>query len=75
MAVNPWAAIPGGNPFSGSSITSALSGFSALGNDITSASFWKRVVEVLVGVILLAVGLAKLTDAVPTATKIAKAVS
>jgi hypothetical protein len=75
MAVNPWAAIPGGNPFAGSSASSLLSGLSSLGSDVTSASFWKRVVEVLLGIVILAVGMAKLTDAVPAATKLAKAVS
>lgn len=42
--------------------------FSKLGN----ANTWVRVGQVIVGVILLAVGVARITHAVPVATKIAK---
>lgn len=54
-----------------------LSGLAAIGDffgRLGQASTWIRVAEVLLGVILLAVGVAELTNAVPVATKIAKAV-
>lgn len=41
---------------------------------LSNANTWIRVAEVLVGVLLIAVGVAQLTHAVPIATKIAKAV-
>jgi hypothetical protein len=41
---------------------------------LTSGALWVRVGEVLVGLLLIAVGVARLTDAVPIATTIAKAV-
>lgn len=48
-----------------------ISGFlSALAN----ANTWVRVAEVLIGVVLIAVGIAELTNAVPAATKIARVV-
>lgn len=39
---------------------------------LTQANTWIRVGEVLLGIVLLAVGVARLTNAVPAATKIAK---
>jgi hypothetical protein len=50
------------------SLVSVTGFLSALANPNT----WLRVAEVGLGVILLAVGIAKLTNAVPVATKIAK---
>jgi hypothetical protein len=43
-------------------------------SDLTSANFWLRLGEVVLGLILIAVGVAELTHAVPVATHIAKAV-
>jgi hypothetical protein len=48
-----------------------LSGLSA----IFQANIWIRVAEVVLGLVLVAVGLAKMTNAVPVATKIAKVVA
>jgi Na+/phosphate symporter len=41
---------------------------------LTEKSTWIRVGEVVLGLILIAVGLARITHAVPVATKIAKTV-
>lgn len=38
---------------------------------LASASLWERVAQVAIGIVLIAAGVAKLTDAVPIATKIA----
>lgn len=43
-------------------------------SDLTSANFWLRLSEVVLGLILIAVGVAELTHAVPVATHIAKTV-
>lgn len=54
-----------------------LSGVAAIGdffNRLGQASTWIRVGEVVLGLILLAVGIAKITNAVPIATKVAKAI-
>lgn len=57
---------------------SASHAASNVSNDVLKplfqASIWIRVAEVGLGVILIAIGVAKLTNAVPVATKIAKAV-
>lgn len=42
---------------------------------LQSSSLWLRIAEGLIGLVLLAVGVAKLTGAVPAATKIARAVA
>lgn len=55
----------GGKAVAGVSVTGFLSA-------LTNAATWLRVAEVGLGIILLAVGVAKLTNAVPVATKIAK---
>jgi len=39
--------------------------------DLTSANFWLRLGEVVLGLLLIAVGVAELTHAVPLATKVA----
>jgi hypothetical protein len=39
---------------------------------LTSAALWLRIAEVALGLILIAVGVAKLTNALPAATKVAK---
>lgn len=52
-------------------IPNPLSGVEA----IFQANIWIRVAEVVLGLVLVAVGLAKLTNAVPAATKIAKVVA
>lgn len=41
---------------------------------LTEANVWLRVAEVAIGVVLISVGLAKMTNAVPAATKIAEVV-
>lgn len=59
------------------SIPSPLSGLAAIGDFFSRlgrANTWIRAGEVLAGLILLAVGVAKLTRAVPIATKIAGAI-
>lgn len=48
-------------------------GISGFLSRLTQASTWIRVGEVLLGLILIAVGLARLTSAVPVATRVARA--
>jgi hypothetical protein len=48
-----------------------LKGIAAFFDDLGSANLWVRVGEVVLGLMLIAVGVAKLTHAVPVATKIA----
>ena len=58
-------------------IPNPLTGLAAIGDffgRLTSANLWERVGEVVLGIILIAVGLAKLTGAVPIATAIASKV-
>jgi hypothetical protein len=55
-----------------SSVAGAVSS-SVLG-PLFQASIWLRVAEVVLGVVLIAVGVAKLTNAIPAATKIASVV-
>jgi hypothetical protein len=53
----------------------ALSGLAAIGDffsRLTQANTWLRVAEGALGIILIAIGLARLTHAVPVATQIAK---
>lgn len=55
-----------------------LSGLAAIGDffsRLSQANTWLRIGEGLLGIILIAVGLAKMTHAVPAATKIARAVT
>lgn len=55
-----------------------LSGLAAIGDffaRLTEANTWLRVGEVTLGVILISIGIAKMTNAVPVATKIAKTVT
>lgn len=55
-------------------LSNPLTGVNAIGdfaNRLTKASTWERVGEVLLGVILISIGVAHLTNAVPVATKIA----
>lgn len=54
-------------------VDQALSSLNPLAG-LFQANIWLRVAEVGIGILLLAVGLAKLTDAVPAATKIASTV-
>ena len=61
-------------PRSGSDPQSA-SGLAAIGDffsRLTQANTWIRAAEVILGVVLLGIGIARITDAVPAATKIAK---
>jgi hypothetical protein len=73
MAGNWWAGLPGGkSPFSGiqNPITTTSDLIKAIGNP----NFWKRAIEVVLGIVLLAVGLDKMTTSIPIASQIAKAV-
>lgn len=59
-------------------VNSTLSGLASIGDffaRLSEASTWLRLAEGLLGVILIAVGVARLTHAVPIATKIAGAVA
>ena len=56
----------------------SLSALPAVANPLAplfQASIWVRVLEVVLGLVLIAVGVAKLTSAVPVATKIARYVT
>jgi hypothetical protein len=58
----------------GAAADAGLTGLNAIGDfasRLTQAHTWERVAEVLLGVILIAVGLAHMTRAVPIATAIA----
>ncbi len=62
------------SPFNGN-LPSPLGGLDAIGaffSTLAEPNLWKRVGYVGLGVVLLAIGVAKLTNAVPIATKIAK---
>lgn len=63
------AGVGGGNPLAGLAQVGQF--FSAL----SQGSTWIRVAEGILGIILLAVGVARITHAVPIATKIAGAVA
>lgn len=57
--------------------SNSFSGLSSIGDffgRLGQANTWIRVGEVLLGLVLLAIGVARLTKAVPAATKIAEAV-
>jgi len=55
----------------GNTVTGALGSTADLIQRLTQASTWIRVAEVVLGLLFLAVGLAKLTNAIPLATKAA----
>lgn len=58
-------------------LSGPLSGLAAIGDffaRLTQASTWIRVGEVVLGLILIAVGVARITHAIPAATRIAKGV-
>jgi nitrogen-specific signal transduction histidine kinase len=55
-------------------VPNPLGGLTGLANALQKASTWERVGEVVLGLILIAVGIAKLTNAVPAASKIAEIV-
>lgn len=58
-------------------VENSVPGLSQIGtffSDLSQASTWVRVAEVLAGLVLIAVGVARITHAVPIATKVAKAV-
>ena len=58
-------------------IQNPLTGLAAIGDffqRLTQANTWVRIGEGILGLILLAVGIARITHAVPVATKVAKAV-
>jgi len=56
-------------------VESALTAVPDFLSRLTSANLWERVGEVIIGLILIAVGVAHITHAVPIATKIAKKVA
>ena len=61
----------------GSGSPSALTGLAAIGDffqRLGQANTWLRVGEVVLGLILIAVGVARITRAVPVATSVAKTV-
>lgn len=58
----------------GQALQGGLAGIGDFFARLTEASTWIRVGEVVLGLILIAVGLARITKAVPVATKIAKTV-
>jgi len=53
-------------------VPNPISGITDFLTRLTEASTWIRVGEVVLGLILIAVGVARITHAVPIATKIAK---
>ena len=57
----------------GGAIDKALTSLNPLAG-LFQANIWLRVAEVGIGILLVAVGVAKLTNAIPAATKIAKTV-
>lgn len=64
--------------FLGGHLPSPLSGLAAIGDffhRLTEGNTWLRIGEGLLGIILIALGIARMTHAVPAATKIAKAVA
>jgi hypothetical protein len=76
---NIWSLFPGGkDPLSGavnSVTTDAVSSVVDTAKTIIKAIPWARIAEVILGLVLVGVGLSKLTNAVPAATKLAKMVS
>lgn len=63
-----------GNPTVSNAPVNPLGGLAGIGDffgRLTEASTWVRVGEVVLGLVLLAVGIARITHAVPIATKIA----
>jgi hypothetical protein len=61
-------------PTSTGGVTGLIAKASAFMDDLTSGAFWLRLAEVVIGLLLIAVGVAELTHAVPIATKVAKTV-
>ena len=62
----------------GSAVTAPLQGIQAIGDffqRLTQAATWLRVFEVAIGVILVGVGIASMTHAIPLANGIAKVVA
>lgn len=58
-------------------VSNPLAGLASIGDffaRLTQASTWLRLGEGILGIILIAVGVARMTHAVPVATKIAKAI-
>lgn len=63
-----------GGAMAQSAATTSTQLFSGLLNVLQSGSLWLRIGEGVLGIVLIAVGVAKLTGAVPVATKIARMV-
>ncbi len=55
-----------------SKVNSTVGGVTDFLGRLTDPNTWIRVAEITLGVILVAIGLAKMTNAIPVATKIAK---
>ena len=65
------------SPYESGEPQNAIPGLAQVGNffgALTQGSTWVRVAEVVIGVLLIAVGIAHLTRAVPAATKVAETV-
>lgn len=76
LGIDLASAAGGGLAFGGAAVQSAsVTASQELGSIFAvfqSGSLWIRVAEVALGLLLIAVGVAKLTNAVPIATKVAK---
>lgn len=55
----------------GKTVTGAVTSTSDFLSRLTDPNTWVRIAEVVLGLVLIAVGVAKLTNAVPVATKVA----
>ena len=77
VITTPEPLIPGTN-IQVPSLPNPLSGIEAVGNffnKLGEASTWLRIGEFILGLLLLTVGIAKITDTVPIATKLTKAMA
>jgi hypothetical protein len=59
------------NPGGGVTVNNPLTSLEQFLSELSNPHLWMRVGEVVLGLLLIAVGIAELTDAVPVATKIA----
>lgn len=73
-AANAPSGISGPTPGFTGGIANPLNDLNSFFSNLSNANTWLRVGEVVLGIVLIAVGLARMTNAVPIATSIAKAV-
>lgn len=66
--------IPADASAAGAAAAGAISGVDSFLAKLSDSNTWLRVVEIMLGAILVAIGLAKLTHAIPAATKTAATV-